>query len=289
MNSGLYALAGASATATAAAWANRLLAPMTKVSKVYFGLSRVASTSVTLMESSGRGRRAPRFSSISDGAVEAGMAGARHGVAGERERLAVQARRRLGVVEVEGGVDRHGQAHVGSELGRQRPGDLVADPGLHDVLGEVVGHLDQGGSIEQAHEPRETEEGPLLCRDPVSVESREGVLPDLTVVQISICHWSHPWELVVSRCFGFVTDTPLWAVHTLIHNLWVSSVGAPTGTLTTRARAEQPDRRNSTRSSTEIFPYPGVSAVNRSLSAGSAHAPTVKRCWFDPVTGARVP
>ncbi|GGK61078.1 hypothetical protein Ppa06_24970 [Planomonospora parontospora subsp. parontospora] len=40
MNSGLYALAGASATATAAAYAKRLLEPMTKVSKVYFGFSR---------------------------------------------------------------------------------------------------------------------------------------------------------------------------------------------------------------------------------------------------------
>src|SRR5216683_2284401 len=39
MNSGLYALAGASATATAAAWANLLLEPMTKVSKVYLELS----------------------------------------------------------------------------------------------------------------------------------------------------------------------------------------------------------------------------------------------------------
>src|SRR5690606_11863072 len=43
MNNGLYAFAGASATATAAAWANRLLAPMTKVSKVYFALSRAGS------------------------------------------------------------------------------------------------------------------------------------------------------------------------------------------------------------------------------------------------------
>ena len=50
MNSGLYALAGASATATAAAWANRLLEPMTKVSNRYCGLSRVGSLS--------RGRRA---------------------------------------------------------------------------------------------------------------------------------------------------------------------------------------------------------------------------------------
>src|SRR5437763_8334611 len=43
MNSGLYALAGASATATAAAWANLLLDPMTNVSNVYLGLSLVAA------------------------------------------------------------------------------------------------------------------------------------------------------------------------------------------------------------------------------------------------------
>src|ERR1035438_8196219 len=40
MNSGLYALARASATATAAACAKRLLEPITNVSKVYLGLSR---------------------------------------------------------------------------------------------------------------------------------------------------------------------------------------------------------------------------------------------------------
>src|SRR5215831_14998099 len=40
MNSGLYAFAGASATATAAACAKRLLDPMTNVSNVYLGLSR---------------------------------------------------------------------------------------------------------------------------------------------------------------------------------------------------------------------------------------------------------
>ena len=39
MNSGLYDLAGASATATAAAWANRFEEPMTNRSKVYLGVS----------------------------------------------------------------------------------------------------------------------------------------------------------------------------------------------------------------------------------------------------------
>src|SRR5690349_6992364 len=45
MNSGLYALAGDSATATDAACANRLDEPMTNVSKVYFGLSRLPALS----------------------------------------------------------------------------------------------------------------------------------------------------------------------------------------------------------------------------------------------------
>ena len=37
-NNGLYARAGASAMATAAAWANRLDEPITNVSNVYFAL-----------------------------------------------------------------------------------------------------------------------------------------------------------------------------------------------------------------------------------------------------------
>src|SRR5674476_1422615 len=43
MSSGLYDLPGASATATAAAWAKRFDGPMTNVSSVYFGLSRAWS------------------------------------------------------------------------------------------------------------------------------------------------------------------------------------------------------------------------------------------------------
>ncbi|CAM5626347.1 hypothetical protein SGLAM104S_06616 [Streptomyces glaucescens] len=44
MKSGLYAFAGASATATAAAWAKRFDAPITKVSKRYLGLSRAVGS-----------------------------------------------------------------------------------------------------------------------------------------------------------------------------------------------------------------------------------------------------
>ena len=47
-------MAGDSATATAAAWANLLLAPVTKVSKVYLGFSRAASI-VVLLAPGGRG------------------------------------------------------------------------------------------------------------------------------------------------------------------------------------------------------------------------------------------
>ena len=58
MNSGLYAFAGDSATATAAACANRLDEPMTNVSNVYFGLSRAGSTRACRRGRS-RGRRRP--------------------------------------------------------------------------------------------------------------------------------------------------------------------------------------------------------------------------------------
>ena len=47
-NSGLYARAGASATATAAAWLKRFDAPMTNVSKMYFSFSRVCERAAAL-------------------------------------------------------------------------------------------------------------------------------------------------------------------------------------------------------------------------------------------------
>ena len=46
MKSGLYAWAGASATASAAAWAKRLDEPITKESKVYFGFMPAAGDAV---------------------------------------------------------------------------------------------------------------------------------------------------------------------------------------------------------------------------------------------------
>src|SRR6478752_1351403 len=73
MNSGLYALAGASATATAAACANRLDLPMTKLSNVYFGLSRVSLRDAeAVSRGSSRGARPIGEATGMDGAAAAG-------------------------------------------------------------------------------------------------------------------------------------------------------------------------------------------------------------------------
>jgi O-antigen ligase len=48
INNGLYAFAGDSATAREAAWANLLLLPITKESKVYFGFNVAGISSLTV-------------------------------------------------------------------------------------------------------------------------------------------------------------------------------------------------------------------------------------------------
>ena len=207
MKSGLYALAGASATATAAAWANRLLAPMTKVSKVYLGFSRVSSTcSGTCWP--GRGRRAPGTSTSGGGPVGSGREGVGGTVVATVELVLAEVELvdllasvgGAGVVALvervglgggrldERGVDRDGQAEVAAELGAQGRGDPVTQPGLDDVLGEVVRDGDERGVVEQADEPGEREEGPLLHRDPVGVQDLQGRPPELGHRRVR--HWS---------------------------------------------------------------------------------------------------
>src|SRR5690606_30001566 len=61
MNNGLYALAGDSATAMAAAWANRLDGPITNVSNWYLGLSRLPPDCTT--------QRSPRPGPLSLGSI----------------------------------------------------------------------------------------------------------------------------------------------------------------------------------------------------------------------------
>jgi hypothetical protein len=126
MNSGLYAFAGASATATAAAWAKRLLEPMTKVSNVYFGLSLAGSAG---------------FCATVSGPCSAPVGGLR---------------RRLGllvapaVVAVVARLHGDGHADVAAELSGQRAGDHRAQPGLQQVLGELVGRGEQRGVLDEA-------------------------------------------------------------------------------------------------------------------------------------------
>ena len=165
MNSGLYALAGASATATAAAWANRLLEPMTKVSKVYFGLSRWlaalgpagprlrpgrgqlagAGPAAWAGRATGRGRSAPEPAADCRHAVVrwprvVTVSSARRGAAGRRSawsarcvsscaRRGRRARARRGA-GASGWVDGDGDPHLAAELGAKRLGEHGAQPVL---------------------------------------------------------------------------------------------------------------------------------------------------------------
>src|SRR5690625_5849679 len=82
MNSGLYALAGASATATAAACAKRFEEPMTNASKWYLGLTRDSAGITALSVCWGRG---PIGSSSKTGSADSGwlLGGAAAGAAEE--------------------------------------------------------------------------------------------------------------------------------------------------------------------------------------------------------------
>ena len=142
MSSGLYALPGASATATAAAWANRFDEPITKVSKMYFGLSRVsravprvgaAPNACWVLVGDGRGQlrrpgpgwpRSPSSStSLSRSALTSGGA--------------------------QVGVDRDGQSDRLTERAAEAVLDPRAEPGLELATGEIVGDGDDRGVLMQ--------------------------------------------------------------------------------------------------------------------------------------------
>ena len=141
MNSGLYERAGPSATARAAAWANRLLEPATKVSKVYFGLSRLLSAS---RERSGTAAGPPGRLSGIPGGPDSPMSRARSvegcpfwlGPAGWLSR------ERGWVVVLEALVDRDRQLHdVDPELPGQGAAHGRADLVLDDPLVRGLGVL----------------------------------------------------------------------------------------------------------------------------------------------------
>ena len=151
MNSGLYAFAGASATATAAAWAKRLLEPMTKVSKVYCGLSRVGSDS-RRPPAPDRCPPAPRPGSEAPGsAASASTCGrgawsclpsdeAPEPVGGPRYAVHLVDRLDRSAGSVQARVDDDGDPQVPAELAVSASVIVSAQPLLDDVLGELVGH-----------------------------------------------------------------------------------------------------------------------------------------------------
>ena len=164
MNSGLYALAGASATATAAACANRLDDPMTNVSKVYFGFSRAGSTSLPRL---GRLDRSTMLLAAVGPPVPAG---ARQRVgpvvrSNRRRRLRDLGRRRFDAPRSSPSgrrLDGDRDPDLPAVGGRQRAGDDRAEPALEDLLGELVGGREQRGVLDQAERPGQVDPGPVL-------------------------------------------------------------------------------------------------------------------------------
>ena len=91
-------------------------------------------------------------------------------------------RRRVGGLDaggrVQAGVDDDRDAQVPADVLGEHRGDDLAQPGLDDVLGELVRHRDQRGVAHHAVEPAEPDERALLGGDGV-LEHAEGPLPDL--------------------------------------------------------------------------------------------------------------
>ena len=222
MNSGLYALAGASATATAAACANRLLEPMTNVSKVYFEFSRVPPSlgaggiapgppgsalilAAVLAAPASRRAFPPSCAGCACGAAGRGPWSAsatcgpaspcsptpcRRGAAAPAfpgrgpgpDRTRHRGLRRR--------VDGDGELDVAAELLGQRLGDQRAQPGLQLFLDELVRRGDEGGVLHQAERPGEFQPGPLVRLDLQVSQPVEGSCPDFC--QVRICHLCAP-------------------------------------------------------------------------------------------------
>ena len=226
MNNGLYERAGPSATASAAAWANRLLEPATKVSKVYFGLRRLLSAS------RGRSRIAPSPDPVCEPACVPGSENARSGRRDLAVGVAVSAGQGVGagIVGQSGRVllgellvDRHRQlGDLDAELVRQRVADGAADLVLDDALGHRVRRADDGQVLQHADQAAQAEEGTTVLGDALTVELADGLLPDPAVVNLRVRHL----PALVSpdlpaHCAPGSTRHPSGTdVHTVVHILW---------------------------------------------------------------------
>ena len=65
---------------------------------------------------------------------------------------------------------------------------MLAHVGLEDLLGVVVGHRDQGGLLDEGHQPGETDEGPLAGGDTGAFQGQQGALPEVGEVDVAACH-----------------------------------------------------------------------------------------------------
>jgi len=150
-------LAGASATATAAACANRLLEPMTNVSNVYLEFSRVPPSLRRV-----RVRRHGPRAEVALGDLRVGQSLQPHPVQAHplkahflearrrwlrRSRAEILARPGSGHRGLRRRVDGDGQLDVAAELLGQGLGDQRAQPGLQLFLDELVRCRDEGGVL----------------------------------------------------------------------------------------------------------------------------------------------
>ncbi len=213
MNSGLYALAGDSATATAAAWANRLDEPMTNVSNMYFGFSRLpvspglprssrcwATWPPGRLPLSGRCRPGPlsgpldgsgTWASSALGSRVAGTYGFGLGL-GTGTTATATVGSVNGVAVAVRGLDRHRHLDRAAEVPGQRLGDRGPQLRLDHVAGERVRHGQQRGVVEDRAENGETQVRPLLRRPDLVAEILGSGVPHRGVVHRFCCHRSRP-------------------------------------------------------------------------------------------------
>ena len=221
MNSGLYAFAGDSATATAAAWANRLDEPMTNVSKVYFGFSRLPPSPAGRTRSSRWCR--PMWPARDDPSLigRPGTALRRTIIAGRdwRSRHRDHGHHRGGRVQgtglrhLVGRPDRYRDLDGSAEMPGQRLGDGRAQLRLDDVAGERVRHAQQRGVVDDRAQRGQAEIRPALRRHDLVVEQVGRGAPHRGVVH-RFCHPAHPCSLATHlaqpRESGRVVISPMY-------------------------------------------------------------------------------
>ena len=216
--SGLYARAGASATATAAAWLKRFDAPMTNVSKMYFSFSRVWERA---RDALGGGRARVGGPPLRPGAA-AGRRSAHRGArlaVGHPERAGVAERvpragprhlrrfRRCGDRGLGAGrvghlgaagrrrrVDDDGEVDRDAEVAAQRVADRAAQYPLDGVLGELAGRGEQRGAVDEPERSGQAEERALLRGQGRCARARRAAPERSPMTRFQTCPRSPAWS-----------------------------------------------------------------------------------------------